>query len=258
MHFIDKGSESLQRLGQAVTEASSRLFALVRLLCDRVEFDQLEDLYAEVEEPVLYFVESGVLEAMSDGRPIYSFEPGDLIGVQKLSHFPVPSIRALEPVKLLQIDLDTFRDAVASSAPFKEYLIHLSAFFGEACCQSPDLPAPRTSFKTFKEGQTIIHEGDPANEVYDLMTGSADVYVKGQKVGEVRTNEIFGAMAALTRTPRTASVVASSPCTVMSVPMEEFLGLIQSQPRTCLALLENMANQILELNSRLVDVMGKS
>ena len=134
----------------------------------------------------------------------------------------------------------------------------LATFFSEAYCQGEQEAAnSRPEFKTFKADEVIIREGDQADEVYDLISGRAAVYVKGQKVGEVGMNEIFGAMAALTKTPRTATVVATIPCTCVAVPVEEFISLIRSQPRTSLALMENMANQILAMNQKLVDVVEK-
>jgi CRP-like cAMP-binding protein len=73
-------------------------------------------------------------------------------------------------------------------------------------------------------------------------------------VGEIHEHEIFGAMAALTQSSRTATVVANTDCMLMVVPGDQFIELVKSQPRTCLALFENMAHKILALNQRLVDV----
>ncbi|ABC29148.1 cAMP-binding protein - catabolite gene activator and regulatory subunit of cAMP-dependent protein kinase [Hahella chejuensis KCTC 2396] len=259
MRFINSTTDRLQALGANVTQSSVKLYDAIKILCDSVKFDYVDDLYREFDGDYLYFVESGELEAATDDRPIYHFEPGDLIGIQVLSGFPEPIIRSDGPATLAQISKKRFRDAAAGSVHFKEYLMQISAFFAEACCHGLDTQnETHTSFKSFKQGEVIIHEGDPADEVFDLISGEASVYVKDQLVGKVGPNEIFGAMAALTKTPRTATVIADRPCTVMSAPMDEFIFLIRNQPRTCLALMENMAKQILELNNKLVDVMQKS
>ncbi|WP_020406141.1 cyclic nucleotide-binding domain-containing protein [Hahella ganghwensis] len=258
MQFLDSSSEKLTSLGANVTQASVRLFNTIKLVCENIEIDETDDLYREFEGDYLYFVESGELDAVTEESAVYSFDQGDLIGIQILTGFPVPIIRTMGPVTLARIDKETFKEVATGSLQFKDYLLQLSAFFAEACCHGLDsAPETKTSFRTYKEGEVIIHEGDPAEEVFDLISGRATVYVQEQEVGQVSPGEIFGAMAALTKTPRTATVVANRPCTVMAVPMEEFTTLIRNQPRTCLALLENMAKQILDLNQKLVDVLQK-
>ncbi len=46
----------------------------------------------------------------------------------------------------------------------------------------------------------------------------------------------------------TATVVASEPCTVMVIPKEQFLGLMQNNPRIAHSLIEGMARRIDLLN----------
>ena len=70
--------------------------------------------------------------------------------------------------------------------------------------------------------------------MFIIIEGHAEAYVDGQKVGDVQKDEIFGAMAVFTREKRSATVVASEPCTVMVIPKEQFLSLMQSNPRICL------------------------
>ncbi|MBD4392560.1 cAMP-binding protein, partial [Xanthomonas citri pv. citri] len=43
-------------------------------------------------------------------------------------------------------------------------------------------------------------------------------------------------------------VVASEPCTVMVIPKEQFLGLMQNNPRIAHSLIEGMARRIDLLN----------
>lgn len=50
----------------------------------------------------------------------------------------------------------------------------------------------------------------------------------GQKVGDVQKDEIFGAMAVFTREKRSATVVASEPCTVMVIPRSSSSALCRT------------------------------
>jgi CRP/FNR family transcriptional regulator, cyclic AMP receptor protein len=111
---------------------------------------------------------------------------------------------------------------------------------------------PNTGFSNFAPGETIIHQGNPADLVYTLIEGSADAICDGIKVGEIHQNEIFGALAVFTRQPRIASVVARTDCTVMMVNKDDFIQLIYQQPQISVGVIEEMAAKINELNNQLL------
>jgi CRP-like cAMP-binding protein len=58
-------------------------------------------------------------------------------------------------------------------------------------------------------------------------------------------------MAVFTGEKRSATVKATSACTVLAVPREEFITLIKSHPQTTMTLIENMARRISTLNGQL-------
>ena len=103
-------------------------------------------------------------------------------------------------------------------------------------------------FRHFAAGDQLIQQGDDAEHVFIIIEGHAEAFVDGQKVGDVQKDEIFGAMAVFTGEKRSASVVASEPCTVMVIPKDQFLSLMQSNPRIAHSLIEGMARRIDLLN----------
>ncbi|MDH5473810.1 MAG: cyclic nucleotide-binding domain-containing protein, partial [Gammaproteobacteria bacterium] len=111
--------------------------------------------------------------------------------------------------------------------------------------------------RQYNEQDTIIEEGGTDNEVYTLLSGSADVLVKDTQVGVIKRDEIFGAIAALTGTPRTAKVVATSDCTVLVVPSDRFQDLLKKRPDTVTKLIEDMARTIVASNQKIVDLSSK-
>jgi CRP/FNR family transcriptional regulator, cyclic AMP receptor protein len=111
---------------------------------------------------------------------------------------------------------------------------------------------PNTGFSNFAPGEIIIQQGNPADLVYTLIEGSADAICDGVKVGEIHQNEIFGALAVFTRQPRIASVIAQTDCTVMMVNKDDFIQLIYQQPQISVAVIEEMAAKINELNNQLL------
>ena len=96
----------------------------------------------------------------------------------------------------------------------------------------------------------IIHEGDVADTVYQLMSGSADVTVNNVLVGEVLNGEIFGAMAVFTGEKRNATVTARENCQLLAIPKAQFVDLVRAQPETAITLLDNMSRRIMALNEQ--------
>ena len=103
----------------------------------------------------------------------------------------------------------------------------------------------------------IIQQGSKDNEVFTLMSGAAQVIVNDTIVGEVKRDEVFGAIAALTGTPRTATVKAASQCSVLVVPDTHFKELLKSRPDTMTKLIEDMARTIISGNEKIVALSKK-
>jgi CRP/FNR family transcriptional regulator, cyclic AMP receptor protein len=65
---------------------------------------------------------------------------------------------------------------------------------------------------TAAAGETIMSEGEPGYEALVIEEGTADVLQHGAVINTIGPGEMFGELAVLDDgTPRTASVVASSP-----------------------------------------------
>ena len=118
-------------------------------------------------------------------------------------------------------------------------------------------PSPHTGFRRFHQGETIINEGEAAEFVYTLLEGRAEVFAADVKVGDIGTDEIFGAMAALAGTPRSATVKAATDCQVMMVARDEFYLLVNSHPQLFINLLRDMARVIVSLNEKVVSLKGR-
>jgi serine/threonine-protein kinase len=75
-------------------------------------------------------------------------------------------------------------------------------------------------------GEHIVREGDPADAAYVLLSGRALVFrtVKGQRrvLREITAGEVFGEMAILTGSARTASIEALEDCLLVVVDRDIF------------------------------------
>lgn len=104
----------------------------------------------------------------------------------------------------------------------------------------------------FAAGSVIIQQGDPADDVFSMSEGTAEVLVNDISVAKIGTGELFGTMAALTGSHRNATIRALEPCEVVRVPKDRFFELIRSRPAAVQGLLVDMARSITELNEEVV------
>ncbi len=67
------------------------------------------------------------------------------------------------------------------------------------------------------EGQILMKQGDYSTELIAIEEGSADVLRDGQKIASLGAGDLIGEMGLLTREPRNADVIATSPMRVIKL-----------------------------------------
>jgi CRP/FNR family cyclic AMP-dependent transcriptional regulator len=208
-----------------------------------------------------YLVRTGILYAEIEQRVAYALQAGDIAGLPPQTEPFQTDYFGEDAVVLEAYDWQRIQqhlpENAAVFASWNAYLLSLVGLFSTAFgLIVKDRHRPQAGFLRFKPGDIIIQKDDEADYVYTMMKGSARVEIDAIEVGLVREREIFGATAALTGSRRNASVVAADYCTVMAVPKEQFAGMIQAHPETCLHLMESMARTIDDLNARLLSQAG--
>ncbi|WP_222909263.1 Crp/Fnr family transcriptional regulator [Pseudomonas sp. DNDY-54] len=224
-----------------------------------IEIKSSGDLAAELPEQHLFIIESGLLHALVDERPLFYMQEGDLLGLRQGNDLPVCRYRSEESIRLVpyprsavfqHIHADQHRQEL-----FTQYLIGQTVLLSDALARlkQPEIH-PTTGFQHFAAGEELIRQGDDADNVFIIIDGHAEAIVDGQKVGDVQRDEIFGAMAVFTQEKRSASVVATSACTVMLIPKDQFLSLMHSNPKIAHSLIESMARRIDLLNKEVTQL----
>lgn len=224
-----------------------------------LRLEQAEDLAPMLPANQLYLIENGLLHAVVDERPLFYLQEGDLVGLRQGIDLPSCRYSSDEPISLLPFNRSEVFQHIYRNEKLQElfiqYLVGHTALLSDAVARlkQPDV-RPSTGFQHFAAGEELIQQGDEADHVFIIIEGHAEAYVDGQKVGDVQKDEIFGAMAVFTREKRSATVVASEPCTVMVIPKEQFLSLMQSNPRIAHSLIESMARRIDLLNKEVTQL----
>ena len=208
-----------------------------------------------------------VVGSHHEGASLFLFQLRDqrtvvLVGLRQGIDMPSCRYSSDEPVTLLpyarsKVFQHIYADETRQEL-FLQYLIGQTALLSDALARlkQPEI-RPATGFQHFAAGEELIHQGDEADHVFIIIEGHAEAYVDGHKVGDVQKDEIFGAMAVFTREKRSATVIASEPCTVMVIPKEQFLSLMQSNPRIAHSLIESMARRIDLLNREVTQLRLK-
>lgn len=113
-----------------------------------------------------------------------------------------------------------------------------------------DVGAPLLE-KTYKDGQTIVTVGQPADSMLVVLEGTAEIQAKsGAKIGHLTEGASFGEVAALDLFPcRTATIKAVGRCRILNVTSKALSRAIKCSPEELIRvafprLVESRRNQV--------------
>ena len=86
--------------------------------------------------------------------------------------------------------------------------------------------------------------------MYLLRSGRVSVRVHGKIVEEIGAGGIFGEMALIDRSPRSATVVALESCEVVPIDERLFVILVQDAPLFALDVMRTLVERIRAMNKR--------
>ena len=93
-------------------------------------------------------------------------------------------------------------------------------------------------------GAEIAQEGGGAAGFHVIVEGTASVDVHGSARPELGPGTYFGEMALIDGKPRSATVVATSPLTTVSLVSWDFRPILKREPGVAVALLEVMCARL--------------
>ena len=94
------------------------------------------------------------------------------------------------------------------------------------------------------EGKEMTREGEPGREFFVLLEGTADVKKKSRKVNALGPGDFFGEIALVSREPRTATVIATSPVRALVITDRSFRRLLEESPQVQTKVMEAMAQRL--------------
>ena len=98
--------------------------------------------------------------------------------------------------------------------------------------------------QSFEEGTSLAVEGKPGDTFYVLLEGEAKVVRDGRRMDRLIPGDFFGEIALIDGGPRTASVVATTPVTTLTISRSRFRKMLDEDPSIVLAMLEELAKRL--------------
>jgi CRP-like cAMP-binding protein len=94
-------------------------------------------------------------------------------------------------------------------------------------------------------GQVLVLPGDPGSGMYVVLDGAVSVEMRGGWHTELGQGNFFGEIALLVPSSgRVARVRAATSARCLSIPREDFLVLVESEPALALKMLRELARRL--------------
>ena len=125
------------------------------------------------------------------------------------------------------------------TSPAKERILDFRIF--------KDLDIPEMSIRA---GQLVLAEGSSGAAMYIIRSGSVAVKVNGITVEEISEGGIFGEMALIDQSTRSAEILALTDVTVVMLDEKKFLQLVAKVPHFSVMVMRTLARRIRKMNTR--------
>jgi CRP/FNR family cyclic AMP-dependent transcriptional regulator len=110
-------------------------------------------------------------------------------------------------------------------------------------CSKADLEdlANHSNHTSIPANWPLIHQETPADACYIILSGDADVLVKGEKVASISAGAVVGEAGLAGHKLRNASVTSTTPLDLLHIDAEQFASLIDRRPALKAVLLSRTA-----------------
>jgi CRP/FNR family transcriptional regulator, cyclic AMP receptor protein len=127
------------------------------------------------------------------------------------------------------------------------YVAAIARAFFESAGKEETVAAGTVFFAENEKASRILLKRD---KMYFLVDGQVGLSVRGKTIGVVKVGEIFGEMAAISDSPRSATAVARSDCRVIALDDRQFYSALQKTPQFALMMLGVMIQRLRGLTAK--------
>jgi CRP/FNR family cyclic AMP-dependent transcriptional regulator len=98
--------------------------------------------------------------------------------------------------------------------------------------------------RSFQAGDSIFQEGEPGDAMYAVVDGEVEIRKGGRLLETVPHGAVFGEMALIDRSARSADAVAKTDCTLAVVTQRRFTFLVQETPFFAVDIMRVLAERL--------------
>lgn len=104
--------------------------------------------------------------------------------------------------------------------------------------------------RQYQAGEEITAQDTKGARFHLILDGSAKVVVNGRTRRRLTTGDTLGEIALIDGRPRTATVVADTPVTTLSIASWNFRGLLREEPDVAEKVMIDLARRVRELEKQ--------
>ena len=98
--------------------------------------------------------------------------------------------------------------------------------------------------RKLKENEILIKQDSEDQTIYILIDGSLEIKRDGTFIRKVEEGEVIGELAYLGQFKRSADVIASTPCSVLEIPVDVLKNELEALDPWIMCLFQGMAGKI--------------
>lgn len=232
----------------------------------------------------MYLLTRGKVTLSAGGRPLDMVWPGDVFGeMAVLSEIPdmerearrSATAQAAEDCTAYSLDGDEVQAGLAKQPDFafmlmsvmferlrflaarlaarsedaEHYSNQAEPVFDIAALTALQERLERPTVVRFNEGARIMRAGNPGASMYIVLEGRVAVAIGRRIVEKLEPGAVFGEMALVDQSPRTATAVARTDCALLSINREGLNELIAADPAIGMGIMRTVAQRLRYMNS---------
>lgn len=174
-----------------------------------------------------YIVATGSVEVVVNGEVKKKLGKWDCFGELALLHdtLRTATVRTLEITQFWVLNREDFKAALKSVTNLKysenKQFIEEVNFFQVLTAPQKEKVLTLLVSQEFSPGDKILLKGDPGDIFYIIKKGTVSCSIDGQEIRQLSDGEYFGEQALIYSTERTATVVAMTKVSVLSLGTED-------------------------------------
>ena len=239
IYFYDEDIEILKKVGKVILEQYENYQVIAS--------DNLEDINDELikEKPTVFIL------AMTDANyeNVLTFIR-EIRSNQLIAKTPIIILGSRGLLEKKSSDLDKWNVSFVPKA------IRVPFFMGVLSASLSEAESVDVIVKKYKTGEHLFREGDDAQNLYIVKTGSFQIYKKINSeifnIATVGELEIIGEMSIVDKTPRSACALALAPSEVYILDIGNIEAFLGAQPFWLAMILKSVISRLRDTNEKLV------